>query len=157
MGFNGHRVSGWMGRDIVSGPAIGRWVAGQIQGTYHAGDTAIGLVRDGEIIAGIIYENWNGRSIVAHMAITGRMTAAFVGVIFDYAFNVCKAEKAIVPCGSDNAKIIKLVTNMGFREEARIKDGEPNGDIVLYTLKRSECRFLGENFGKKYTSNARSA
>ena len=144
-----------MARDIVSGPHVGHWVASKIKGTFcpdHA--TAIGLEKDGALIAGITYENWNGRSIMAHIAIEGRMTPAFVAAIFDYAFNVCGAEKAIVPVGSDNAKSRKLVENMGFREEARIKDGQPNGDIIIYTLAKRDCRFLGEKYGERITKAA---
>jgi len=36
---------------------------------------------------------------------------------------------------------------MGFVEEARIKDGAPNGDIIFLTLAREKCRFLGVENG----------
>ena len=147
-----------MGGRIVSGPHIGKWVAGKIKGVYHEGDTAIGLVKDGKIIAGVLYENWNGRSIMAHMGIEGRLTPAFIGAVFDYAYNVCNVEKVILPVGSTNAKSIKLVENMGFAKEGRIADASPEGDIVIYTLKKADCRFLGDRYGKKFsTAAARSA
>jgi RimJ/RimL family protein N-acetyltransferase len=147
-----------MGGRIESGPHIGRWVAGKIKGVYHEGDAAIGLVKDGKIIAGVLYENWNGRSIMAHMGIEGRLTPAFIGAVFDYAYNVCNVDKVILPIGSMNAKSIKLVENMGFAEEGRIADASPEGDIVIYTLKKADCRFLGDRYGKKFsTAPARSA
>lgn len=139
-----------MGRNIVSGAHVGFWVAQRIGGVFTpANSVAIGLEKDGTLIAGIMYEHWNGRSIVAHIAIEGRMTPAFVGAIFDYAYNVCGAEKAIVPVGSHNVKSQKLVEHMGFSEEGRLKDAQPDGDIILYTLKKSDCRFLGEKYGQK--------
>jgi hypothetical protein len=46
---------------------------------------------------------------------------------------------------------------MGFSEEARIKDCHPDGDIILYTLKREDCRFLGERYGKRRTITTTSA
>ena len=143
-----------MGWRIVSGPHIGKWVAGKIKGVYHEGDTAIGLVKDGKIIAGVLYENWNGRSIMAHMGIEGRLTPAFIGAVFDYAYNVCNVDKVILPVGSTNAKSIKLVENMGFAKEGRIADASPEGDIVIYTLKKADCRFLGDRYGKKRTDPA---
>jgi RimJ/RimL family protein N-acetyltransferase len=145
-----------MGRRIVSGPEVGHWVANKIKGTYHAGDNAIGLLKDGKIIAGVLYENWNGRSIVAHMSIEGRLTPAYIGAIFDYAYNVCNVHKVILPVGSANAKSIKLVENMGFAEEGRIADASPEGDVIIYTLKKSDCRFLGESYGKKFSTTAPS-
>jgi RimJ/RimL family protein N-acetyltransferase len=119
--------------------------------------TALGLQRDGQIVAGVIYENWNGRSIMAHMAVTHRLTPAFVAAIFDYAFNVCRVEKVICPVEQGNAKSAKLVRHMGFVEEARLKDCHQNGDIVLFTMRKADCRFLEGRYGKKLTSPAGSA
>ena len=99
----------------------------------------------------MIYENWNKASIVCHIAIEGRMTKGYLKAIFDYPFKVCEVEKIIVPVASENKKSNKIVTNMGFTEEARIKDCHPDGDIILYTLKREDCRFLGERYGKRRT------
>lgn len=72
-----------MGGRIVSGPEVGRWVAMQMNGSF-SGDTAtaIGLEKDGELVAGIMYENWNGRSLMAHIAITGQINRSYIGAIF---------------------------------------------------------------------------
>lgn len=140
---------------IESGEKIGYWVAGKIDGSYFAEKSqALGLVRDGEIIAGVIFENFNGRSLVAHMAATGRLTPAYLGAIFDYAFNVCGVEKAICPVAETNTRSVGLVVNMGFAEEARIKDASPQGDVLIYTLTKQNCRFLGDRYGKKLTTSA---
>jgi RimJ/RimL family protein N-acetyltransferase len=48
---------------------------------------------------------------------------------------------------SHNLKSIKLIENMGFTEEGRIKDSQPNGDIILYTMAKGDCRFLGDRYG----------
>lgn len=113
--------------------------------------TAIGLYKDKDPQAAVIYENWNGRSLVAHMAITGRITRQYLFVIFDYAFRQMSAAKVILPVQSTNSKSIKFVTNLGFREEARIKDAAPDGDVLLFTLAKQDCRFLGEKYGKAVT------
>lgn len=137
-----------MGGNIVCGPIVGRWVAQQTNGSFSAETcTALGLQKDsGEIIAGVIYENWNQRSVVAHMAVTGRLTRKFIGAIFRYAFDQCGAAKVILPVGSSNRKSMHFVRHLGFSEECRIRDAAPGGDIVLFTLRKSDCRFLGENF-----------
>lgn len=140
-----------MGGNIVCGPIIGRWVAAQTGGSFSAEtSTALGLQKDsGEIIAGVIYENWNKRSVVAHMAITGRLTRAFIGAIFRYAYEQSGVTKVILPVASSNTKSRLFVNHLGFTEECRIKDADPGGDIILYTLKKSECRFLGKDFNGK--------
>jgi RimJ/RimL family protein N-acetyltransferase len=137
-----------MGWHIVQGEEIGNWVADRTDGSYFAKhSSAIGLQKDAKTIAGVIYENWNRRTVFCHIAIEGRLTKAYLKAIFDYPFNVLNVEKIIVPVVTDNQKSIKLVQNMGFAEEARIKDGSPLGDIIFMTLARKDCRFLGVRYG----------
>lgn len=148
MGIDGYCLSARLGWHIVQGIEIGNWVAARIQGGYFAEQSsAIGLQKDAKTIAGVIYENWNKRTVFCHIAIEGRLTKAYLKAIFDYPFNVLNVEKIIVPVVKSNQKSIKLVQNMGFAEEARIKDGAPDGDIIFMTLARKDCRFLGVRYG----------
>lgn len=132
----------------MSGPIVGRWVAEQMNGSFsETTSTAIGLQKEtGEIIAGVMYENWNKRSVVAHMAITGRITKTYLGAIFRYAYEKCGVNKVILPVSSGNDKSNKFVKHLGFTEEARVKDADPAGDIIIYTLAKSDCRFLGQEY-----------
>ena len=148
MGIDGCSLSTRLGWHIVQGEEIGHWVAERIAGEFFAeGSSAIGLQKDGVTIAGVIYENWNRQSIFCHIAIEGRMTKSYLKAIFDYPFNVCNCKKIIVPVVSNHAKSIKLVTKMGFTEEARLKDASLDGDIIFLTLARENCRFLGVENG----------
>ena len=148
MGFNRHCVSDRLGWHIVQGAEIGNWVAQRIHGGYFAQlSSAIGLQKDAKTIAGVIYENWNKRTVFCHIAVEGRLTKSYLKAIFDYPFNVLNVEKIIVPVVKSNEKSIKLVQNMGFAEEARITDGAPDGDIIFMTLARKDCRFLGVRYG----------
>jgi RimJ/RimL family protein N-acetyltransferase len=132
----------------VQGEEIGHWVAKKIDGGYFAEQSsAIGLMKNGKILAGVIYENWNKRTVFCHIAVEGRLTKSYLKAIFDYPFNVLNVQKIIVPVVTDNQKSIKLVTNMGFAEEARIKEGSPSGDIIFMTLAKKDCRFLGVHYG----------
>ena len=150
MGINGHCVSDRMGRYITKGPAIGHWVAKRVEGGYFEGRSeAIGLCKDDQIVAGVIYENWNRKSIWCHIAIEGRMTSAYLAAIFDYPFNVCQVDKIIVPVGSENDESLRLVKKMGFVEEGRIKDGRPDGDIVFLTLAHKNCRYIGKRYASR--------
>jgi hypothetical protein len=137
---------------ILIGHEVGQWVAARNHQMYHeANSQSIGLEKDGKIVAGVIYENWNGQSIVCHIAILGNLTPTFVAKIFDYAFRQLAVHKVIAPIASINSESIRLVTHMGFKEEAKIKDAHPSGDIVVFTMTKNECRFLGEKYGKKLT------
>jgi RimJ/RimL family protein N-acetyltransferase len=147
-----------MGWHITSGPEVGEWVCAYTGGGYHAErSNAIGLRKGDELVCGVVYENWNGRSIVCHIAFQDRITPAYLAAIFDYPFNVCGVDKIIAPVGSKNVKALKLVSKMGFTEEARIKDADTDGDIVFLTMTRDACRFLGHRYGQKIASTATGA
>jgi len=135
--------------ELITDHSAGHWTAECIDGKYfEAMSQSIGLKKNGEFVAGVIYENWNRRTITCHIAISGRLTPRYLAVIFDYPFNVCDVKKIIVPVDSTNSKSVNLVEKMGFTEEARIKDGMADGDMILYTLAKNDCKYLGERYEK---------
>ena len=132
-----------MGWDIVSGSPVGEWVADRAGGKYHPDDSqAIGLTKDDEIIAGVIFERYNGESLWVHIAAEGRLTPAFIRAICNYAYIDCDVNKTIATVSSGNVKSIRFVENMGFIEEGRVRDAAPDGDIIIYTMSKANCRFI---------------
>lgn len=145
-----------MGWRIVNGPHVGLWVGERMEGIFPAErSVAIGLEKDGRLVAGTVYENWNGRSVVCHIA-WERVTPTYVAAVYDYAYNVCGVDKIIGPINSNHTRALRLVRKMGFSEEARLKDAAPDGDIVLMTLTPERCRFLEPRYGQKISSTAAS-
>lgn len=137
-----------MGRHIVDGPVVGRWVAQQMDGAYFEEKSqAIGLEQDGKLVAGVIYENWNGRSIICHISILGGVSKQWLGAIFKYAFVTCGVGRIIAPVDSANERAVNLVKRMGFTEEARLTDAAANGDMIFFTMQPGACRYLGVKYG----------
>lgn len=138
---------------IAVGHGIGYWVARKVRGHYDAdASQAIGMLKDGEPVAGVIYENMNGASVTCHIAIEDRITPKFVATIFDYPFKQLGVGKIVVTIGEANEESIGLVRNMGFCEEARIKDAHPDGDMLIFTMTPEQCRFIGGKYGRKVTN-----
>lgn len=148
-----------MGGSLIRGEEAGAWVAERVGGAYFAArSTALGYALDGRITAGVIYENYNAASVVAHIAVEGRrMSPNFVSAIFDYPFRVCGVAKIICPVGEGNIASRNLAGRMGFREECRLAGAHPDGDLIFYTLTRQDCRFLGGRYGQKFTFSATPA
>lgn len=129
---------------LVSDHEVGYWVAAQMDGDYDKTKShAIGFVRDGKLIAGFVYEKWNGQSVFCHLAIKGQINKTFLKVAMGYAFEGLGAKKIIGPILHSNQKSIKAAKALGFIEEARITNAAPNGDILLYTMTAEQCRFFG--------------
>ena len=134
---------------IVTGKdRVAPWVAKKLFARFNA-DEAIGLERDGEMIAGVVYEDWNGASFVVHIVVQGLMTPAYLGAIFHYPFVYCGASKLIAPVAESNEESVRFVRKLGFREEARLHDAHPDGSVLLYTMSKDQCRFIGERHGKR--------
>ena len=129
---------------------VGPWVAKRNLGAFAPETSeAIGLKRGNELVAGVVYEAWNGASMVVHVAVEGLMTPAYLAAIYHYPFVHVGVGKLIAPIGEDNAKSINFVSKMGFRLESRIPDAHPDGALLLYTMSRAECKYIKERYSGK--------
>lgn len=145
-----------MAWSLIKGREAGDWVAGKSGGGYFAERSeALGCVREGRVVAAVIYENWNRASVVCHFAIDrGGLVPGFCAAIFDYPFNVCGVGKIIGPVPAGNTQSQKLVQHMGFTEEARIVGAHPSGDLIFYTLSRDACRFIRGRYRERLAISA---
>lgn len=124
---------------------IGNWVYARTGGIFCPEiSQAIGLEKDGEIVAATVYEGWNGSVVKGHIAIDSKygMNKEFLKFNFKYVFDQLKARKLIGMVDSSNTEAMELDRNFGYVEEARIIDGTPTGDLVIFTMTREQCRFL---------------
>ncbi len=125
---------------------VGTWVAERVNAVYRPGDTTIGLV-DAEqgLIAGVLYQNFNKVNISAHIAaVPGArwLTKSFLFAIFDYPFNELGVKRitGFVPAWNKQAQ--RFDEHLGFVREATLEDVLPEGDLIVYRMKRQECRWL---------------
>lgn len=138
-----------MSAQIVTGKErVAPWVAKKLFARFNA-DEGIGLERNGEMVAGVVYEDWNGASFVCHIVVQGVMTPRYLAAIFHYPFVHCGASKIIAPVPQSNEESVKFVSKLGFRLEAQLLDAHPDGSVLLYTMSRDQCRFIGEKYGQR--------
>jgi RimJ/RimL family protein N-acetyltransferase len=130
---------------------VGAWVCSRIGGSFDKqGSTAIGLERDGQLIAGVMFDHFNGRSIAMHVAGEGGhwMTRDYARACFGYVFNQLKVLKVIGLVDSTNAAARRYDEHLGFVLEATVPDAGQHGDLLIFTMSRAQCRFLGDLHGK---------
>lgn len=123
---------------------VGPWVCERAGGTWVPGrGTAIGLTKDGELVAGVLYEDWNGANVVCHIAgESGWARRSFLWMIFDYPFRQMKAKRITVPIASTNDRCMRFVRDLGFVHEFSLKEAHPEGDIELFVMRPDQCRWL---------------
>ena len=144
---------------IVVDESICYWVAARTQGSYIPGSgQGIGWVINGETLSGCLFDNFNGNSVhVALAGVPGKrwLSREFLWFIFYYAFEQLKVKKVIGLVDSTNFEAIKFNEHIGFIREATLRDAGINGDLHIYTITKSQSRFLerGKNGKSIRTSN----
>lgn len=126
---------------------IAPWVCRQLGATYTPGtSTALGRIKNGRIVGGITYSDFNGANVMCGIASDGQgwLNKQFLSVIFDYPFNQLQVKRMTAVIASDNQKSIHFVERLGFELEAILQDAHPNGDLRVYKMTRDACRWLKE-------------
>lgn len=129
--FDKARVAEWVAREVNQGAD---W------GSYYA----MGVERDGEMIAGVVINNFNGANATCHIAIK-RFTKAIVPLfqhVCHYAFNQCKLKRLTGMVPSNEPHIIAFDKHIGFEEEFVMRDGAPGADMHVLVMWPDTCRWL---------------
>jgi RimJ/RimL family protein N-acetyltransferase len=131
---------------IVIGQPVVDWVARhQKRGEGYGLSAGIGMEENGELIAGVVYNEWNHVNINMHVASVGNrrwMTREYLWMCFDYPFNQLKVKRITGFIEDENLDAIRFDEHLGFKYETRMKDAYVNGDILIYVMRREDCRFL---------------
>ncbi len=127
-----------------------RWAGRAIPGFIPSpGAKALGVVHQGNLVAGVIYERFNG--VHMEVAITTRTKSPWASRqvlrhLFGYPFNQmgCVAISALVPMS--NLASLNLATKLGFEPEAYVKFAAPDGSpMVVLKMFRENCRWIDQH------------
>lgn len=110
------------------------------------GMSAIGLRKDGELVAASVYEGFNGHNVWVHLAaVPGRhwLNRTFLYAAFAYVFVQLGCERISGYVEASNLDARRFDEHIGFREEARLKGAaKDGGDVILYVMWRKDCRYV---------------
>jgi len=124
---------------------VGAWVAEQVnQTTGWGGFYALGVETNGEITAGVVFNNYNTANVTCHIAIAKRtrMIVPMFVAVCDYAFNHCGLKRITGMVPSNEPKILAFDKHLGFEEEFIMKDGAPGADMHVLVMFADKCRWL---------------
>lgn len=130
---------------IGANDLIGPWVMKKAGGQYHPGSgQCIGIIENGEILGGIVYENYNGVSLSMHCAaVTPRwVDRKGLFAVFYYPFVQLGCLKVFGAVTEDNLAAQHFDEKVGFKLETRLKDACPGGDLLIYSMRREDCRWI---------------
>ncbi|HLL28959.1 MAG TPA: GNAT family protein [Xanthobacteraceae bacterium] len=107
-------------------------------------DVSISYSVDGVLRGGVIYHNFTGASIEMHQAAFSKhwITRDMLWVCFHYPFAKLGVKKVFGLTPSSNPKVIELNKKLGFTIETVVGEVFPDGDLVVMSMKRDDCRWL---------------
>ena len=136
-----------MSSTIISNPArVYDFVSQFIPVPIVSGMKGLGLEKDGELIAGVIYEGWNGVNVWMHVAAQPGakwLTRDYLRYCFHYPFVElgCKRVSGYVEASNELAR--RFDEHLGFRQEAILEGAASDGgDVILYVMRREDCRYV---------------
>jgi RimJ/RimL family protein N-acetyltransferase len=102
--------------------------------------------RDGEIVAAVLYQDFNGSNVFVHVAAEpGKRwgTKEFLYWTMHYPFVQLGARRMTGWVDIDNFAARRFDEHLGFKEEAILKGaGQKGQDVVLYVMHREDCRHV---------------
>lgn len=132
-------------RILLDNIAITEWVAAKVGIHPIPGiDKSIGIVRQGEIAGGVVFTNFTHTTISMHCAFETpfAMNRDFLWMVFDYPFNQLQVKKVLGFVSSANERALKLDMKLGFQHEATVYEGYSDGDMLILSMRRENCRWL---------------
>ena len=122
------------------------FVRTQMPMAYVENMKSLGLERDGELVAGVLYEGYNGPNVWMHVAaVPGRrwMQRDYLWYCFHYPFNEMNVQRISGYVNASNEQARKFDEHLGFKVEATLSGAAPDGgDVLIYVMRREDCRFL---------------
>ena len=106
---------------------------------------AIGVVRSGRLIGGVVWHNFRGHDIEVSAAFDRADWArpSTLSRLFAYPFVQLSCARITALTGRKNKRTRRFLRGIGFREEGVIRRGlDGREDAVIYGMLRSECRVL---------------
>jgi len=110
---------------------------------------AIGLERDGVLVAGVVYEGFNGVNVWMHVAAESGarwMTKSYLRYCFHYPFNELGVSRVSAYVNASNTAAVHMDDHIGFKREALLKGAAPDGgDVIIYMMRKQDCRFIDKD------------
>lgn len=132
--------------NIITGQdeLIGKWMCRN--GGRWAGGPVIGQVNSmHEIVAGVSYYEFNGRHAFMSVSSDGSghwLTRRFLWAVFHYPFMVLGLQRVSILVDATNERSRRFVEHVGFRFMTRLSDASEGGDMLLFSMHRTECDYV---------------
>lgn len=130
---------------VFDKPQFGRVIAEAAGTAFNPEvDRCIARVENWELWGGVVYQNFTGASIGIHVAAfrDDWINKDMLWVTFHYPFVQLGCKKLFGQVPASNRKALEFDLKLGFKIEATIADVFPDGDLIVVSMHRDDCRWL---------------
>ena len=121
------------------------WAALRLGLGFHSDACGIGWEDDEGIRAVVVYDRHSSVDCCMHIASDGSrrwMTKQFLYAAFAHPFIQWGYRRITGLVAEENTAALKFDSHIGFKHEGVIRNGTPNGNLIVLGLLREECRFI---------------
>lgn len=120
---------------------IGRWIYAHGGGYCEPGTfTAIGYTEHGELTGGVAFSDCNGKHCLVNLALRDRrLPRPLLNAALWYVFVQLTLRRVTFIIESDNIRSQNLVTRLGAKREATLREAGKSGDLFIYSLFPEDC------------------
>ena len=107
-------------------------------------DRVVANVVRGKLLGGVIFTGFTVAGIGLHSAGFDPhwLSRDMLWMAFHYPFEQLGVRKITGTIHSGNRKAILFDLKLGFTEETRVVDLFPDGDLIIMSMRREDCRWL---------------
>jgi RimJ/RimL family protein N-acetyltransferase len=99
------------------------------------------------VLGRVIFSDYTGRggSIKIHVTSWDPrwISRGLLYIVFDYPFNQLGVKKIFADIRRSDVRTFQFAVKAGFKAEAGIEGVYPDDDMLVMSLYRDDCRFLG--------------
>jgi RimJ/RimL family protein N-acetyltransferase len=119
----------------------------EMQGRQFAYPTALGVVRRGQLVGGVVYHEYRGHDVQMSAAFDTRAwaTEGTLRALWTYPFITMGCARATMIVARKNKRARKFLEHMGMTLEGVLRKGlDGVQDAFVYGLLREDCRWIKE-------------
>lgn len=106
---------------------------------------AIGLERNGQLIAGTVYDHYTISNVnMSFAAMPGRqwLTRTYLQAMFRYPFVQLGVRRVTGLIASKNVDSLRFAAHLGATVDGVMKDALPDDDLVIMGILRARCKYV---------------
>ncbi len=126
---------------------IRQWVSNELGVPVAPGEDvrSIGVIHDGDLVAGIVYHDYTGFMVQCSLATTDKAWCqkGVIRAMMNYPFKELGVTRFHATCAKKNKKMRKLFEGLGFKYEGCARkafDGVQ--DAMIYSILRDENKWM---------------